>query len=186
MENIKKIKVADLVKNYNDLTSIDAQENYIKSIVIRSYMPVLGKKLVIQNMFDKSIVNENGNIYVDMFINKINITFGILTMYTKLDFTRLDEEDASIFDDYDLLVESDLLNKIFAHIPEKELTQILTINDQVHETFYNKYKSTEAFVNSLINRFSTASGLLIESANNYLTELMKDKDTLNAIIKGLK
>lgn len=186
MKNTKKIKVAQLVENYNSLSSSEGKEDLIKSLVIREYMPVLEKKLVIQTMFDKSLVNDNGNVYVDMFINKINVTFGILAMYTRIDFNKSDDPENSLFDDYDLLMENDLLNKLFNYIPESELNQILTINDQVHETFYNKYKSTEAFVNSVIDRVSTVAGIFLESATDKLNELMQNEDVIKEMLKGLK
>lgn len=175
MENIKKIKVADMIKNYNSFATKEAQDNYIRSIIVRNYVPILEKKLVIQSMFDKSVINEDGNIYVDMFVNKINVTFGILTMYTRLQFVKADDTE-SLFDDYDLLVESNLLNEIFNCIEERELTQILTINDQVHETFYNKHKSTEAFVNSVVTRVKDMASIMSESLLSQLPSIFSQED----------
>ena len=162
----KKIKVLDFVNKYNK------EEITIDKILYRNYVPILEKKTVLQAMFDKSIVGEKGNRYVDMFANKINLTIAILVMYTNLDL----EDRNNFFKNYDLLCENGLLEKILSLIPEKELEFIYEINKQINDTFINKEKCVSAYVSDLVERFSNIFGMITASSNNALANILNDKE----------
>ena len=181
----KKITVSDFVKKYKQLSSDSLKERLIKSIITRTYVPVLEKKLFLQVMFDKSLVGEEPNRYVDMFLNSINITLAILGMYTKLNFEKTEENKTTMFEAYDMLAELDLLNVIFNEIPSSELTQISAINEQIMETYYNEHNSTQAFVTKLIDRFANTFGVLTKGSIDSLSEILNDEEKLNSVIDKL-
>lgn len=181
----KKITVSDFVKKYKQLSSDSLRERLIKSIIIRTYVPVLEKKLFLQVMFDKSLVGEESNRHVDMFLNSINVTLAILGMYTKLNFEKTEENKTTMFEAYDILAELDLLNIIFNEIPSSELTQISAINEQIMETYYNEHNSTQAFVTKLIDRFANTFGVLTKGSIDSLSEILNDEEKLNSVIDKL-
>ena len=181
----KKITVSDFVKKYKQLSSDSLKERLIKSIIIRTYVPVLEKKLFLQVMFDKSLVGEEPNRHVDMFLNSINVTLAILGMYTKLNFEKTEENKTTMFEAYDMLAELDLLNIIFNEIPSSELTQISAINEQIMETYYNEHNSMQSFATKLVDRFANTFGVLTKGSIDSLSDILNDEEKLNSVIDKL-
>lgn len=181
----KKITASDFVKKYKQLSSDSLRERLIKSIITRTYVPVLEKKLFLQVMFDKSLVGEESNRHVDMFLNSINVTLAILGMYTKLNFEKTEENKTTMFEAYDMLAELDLLNVIFNEIPSSELTQISAINEQIMETYYNGHNSIQAFATKLVDRFANTFGVLTKGSIDSLSEILNDEEKLNSVIDKL-
>ena len=181
----KKITVSDFVKKYKQLSSDSLRERLIKSIITRTYVPVLEKKLFLQVMFDKSLTGEEPNRHVDMFLNSINVTLAILGMYTKLNFEKTEENKTTMFEAYDMLAELDLLNVIFNEIPSSELTQISAINEQIMETYYNEHNSMQVFATKLVDRFANTFGVLTKGSIDSLSEILNDEEKLNSVIDKL-
>lgn len=181
----KKITVSDFVKKYKQLSSDSLRERLIKSIIIRTYVPVLEKKLFLQVMFDRSLTGEESNRHVDMFLNSINVTLAILGMYTKLNFEKTEENKTTMFEAYDMLAELDLLNVIFNEIPSSELTQISAINEQIMETYYNEHNSIQSFATKLVDRFANTFGVLTKGSIDSLSEILNDEEKLNSVIDKL-
>lgn len=180
------ITVKEFVDKYIKLSSDSLKDKLVESIIYRTYVPILEKKLFLQAVFDKSLTGQEPNRYVDVFVNKINVTIAILQLYTDLDFKKTEnDKDNKIFVDYDLLAENDLLNKIFNQIPESELKSFLSINDQITETFYNEHNSTEAFLMKLADRFSVTFGAIADGSINALLEVLNDEEKLNGIVDNL-
>lgn len=183
----KNISVKKFVDNYKKLTSDALKDNYIKSIIYRTYVPVLEKKLFLQVMFDNSLVGEEPNRYVDTFLNQINTTIAILQLYTDLDMRKNEGDKSSkTFEIYDMLASNDLLNLIFNEIPSNELKSILAINEQISETFYNQNNSTESFLTKLVDRFSNTFGAITNGSIDALLEVLNDEEKINSIISKAK
>lgn len=180
------ITVKEFVDKYIKLSSDSLKDKLVESIIYRTYVPILEKKLFLQAVFDKSLTGQEPNRYVDVFVNKINVTIAVLQLYTDLDFKKTEnDKDNKMFVDYDLLAENDLLNKIFNQIPESELKSFLSINDQITETFYNEHNSTEAFLTKLTDRFSVTFGAIANGSINALLEVLNDEEKLNGIVDNL-
>lgn len=183
----KNISVKEFIDNYKKLTSDTLKDNYIKSIIYRTYVPVLEKKLFLQVMFDNSLIGEEPNRYVDAFLNQINTTIAILQLYTDLDMRKNEGDKSSkTFEIYDMLASNDLLNLIFNEIPSSELKSILAINEQISETFYNQNNSTEAFLTKLVDRFSNTFGAITNGSIVALLEVLNDEEKMNSIISKAK
>ena len=183
----KNISVKEFVDNYKKLTLDTLKDNYIKSIIYRTYVPVLEKKLFLQVMFDNSLIGEEPNRYVDTFLNQINTTIAILQLYTDLDMRKNEGDKSSkTFEIYDMLASNDLLNLIFNEIPSNELKSILAINEQISETFYNQNNSTEAFLTKLVDRFSNTFGAITNGSIDALLEVLNDEEKINSIISKAK
>ena len=180
------ITVKEFVDKYIKLSSDSLKDKLVESIIYRTYVPILEKKLFLQAVSDKSLTGQEPNRYVDVFVNKINVTIAILQLYTDLDFKKTkNDKDTKMFVDYDLLAENDLLNKIFNQIPESELKSFLSINDQITETFYNEHNSTESFLTKLADRFSVTFGAIADGSINALLEVLNDEEKLNGIVDNL-
>lgn len=167
----RKIDVPEFIRRYNLLKTDEQRDEFVKSIIWRTYCPVLEKKIVLQTILEKSITTgKNGIQYIDMFLSKINMTTTILILYTKLNIVKTDDSSTNAFQDYDLLFENGLLDQICAIVGEHELDELMTINGLLMDNFHEENKNIEAYIAKYTEAFATTIGVF---ANEGISELMK-------------
>lgn len=167
----RKIDVPEFIRRYKLLKTDLQKSEFVRSIIWRTYCPVLEKKIVLQTILDKSIVEGPNKVkYIDCFLSKINMTIAILILYTKLDIVKNDESKTNAFQDYDLLFENKIFDKIYHIIGENELSELITINGLLMDNFHEENKSIESYVAKYTEAFASTVGIL---ANEGIFELMK-------------
>ena len=180
--------VKEFVEKYNTLSNETLKNKLVQEIVKKEYVPILKKRLVLENMLKKSILEDkNGVRYIDMFVSKLNFTCVVLALYTNLDLTK--ENDYDVYNDYDLLVSNDILPKIMEEINQDEINRLLSINKQIMDTFYNKEKTTEAFINRAITQCTTVLGSMLNAGLEHYAQEDSDYSgakNLKTIIENFK
>ena len=189
IKGVFKMTVKEFVEKYNLLMDASSKQKLVEAIIVNEYVPVLKKRLVLENMLKKSIIEDkNGNRYIDMFVNQINFSCIVLALYTKFDLTRKD--DSSVYDDYDLLVSSGSMEHIMKAMNGEEINRLISINKQVMDTFYNKEKTTEAYINKLITQCTTVFGSMCNSGLEQLSRTLQDEnkelDIIDFVIDTVK
>ena len=189
MSDTKKILVSDFIEQYNKLTDEGLKNKKIKSIIKRTYCPILEKKLILDLMLTKSI-NEGSVKYIDLFVNRINFIAAIISLYTTLLPEKDENEISKTYEMYDLLVENDILNKILENIGEKEIAELTSINGVVMDNWYAVNKSTEAYVNNFIEtasrKFGAYLGVGLEKMADALGDEVKMQRATNFLDEILK
>lgn len=182
MENMnKKYTIKEFVEKFEKLSSDQLKENMIKSIISREYAPVLEKKVVLDAMFEKSLMEKDGIKYVDKFLLNINMTFAILCLYTTFQF---DKDGGVLFDDYDLLVKHNIFDIILMKIGKREISELTNIVNNIEETFDNMH-TFEAYIAGQITRFSTMAGIVTKSGYEQLNKTLNDDKTMSKISENI-
>lgn len=177
----KKIAVKEFVDKYNSLET-EEQEDYFNTIIYRKYAPVLEKKVVLQTLLNKSIIkNEYDVDYLDLFLSRINTTIAILLLYTNLDIKKNDQSEENAFDDYDLLKENGLFDKICECIGEAEMTELGTINGLIIDTYLTQKHDPKYFISSNIARVSKIIAPAIKSGLEQVANVLKDNEKLDKV-----
>lgn len=174
MSETKKILVTEFVKQYKELTDDNLKDRKIKSIIRRTYCPILEKKIILDLMLSKSI-NEEGSKHIDLFVNRINFIAAIISLYTTLLPEKDENGTSKTYEMYDLLVENDILNKILENIGEKEIAELTSINGIVMDNWYGANKSTEAYVSNLIETVSRKFGVYIGVGLEKMADALGDE-----------
>ena len=178
-----KITVKDFVEGYLNLEEKEQQLEYVKGHVIRKYAPVLEKRVVLQTLLNKSIaVSEFGVEYLDLFISRINMVWAILILYTDIDTAKKGGDETNAFEDYDLLIENDLIEIISNIIGERELKELLSLNNLIIDAYEKQNTDLNAFVTKQVNRLGNIIGGLSEKALNRLADLVDDTDKMNVFV----
>ena len=178
------MKINECVENYSKLQSNAAKKAFIEKIVDNKYAPILTKRLVLESMLKKSIVTDNNGVrYIDMFVSQINFTCAVLALYTKLELPNTDEEETNIYEQYDLLVASDMLPQIMSAINQEELNRLISVNKQVMDNFYNKEKTTEAYISRTITQFTTVLGTMCNSGLEQISQIVDDEKKMKRLAK---
>ena len=187
--NETKILITEFVKQYNELTDDKSKDRKIKSIIKRTYCPILEKKIILDLMLSKSI-NEEGIKRIDLFVNRINFIAAIISLYTTLLPEKDENEIPKTYEMYDLLVENDILNKILENIGEREITELTSINGVVMDNWYAANTSTEAYISNLLEtasrKFGVYIGVGLEKMADALSDEVKMQRATNFLDKVFK
>ena len=177
MNEVKeRISISKFVERYNKLTSPQLKEKYIKEHIKNTYVPILQKKLILETMNSKSVV-ESPVKHIDMMVSKLNVVMAVLILYTDLEPDKQTNEDGATtpltWDAYDALKSSGLYEKILEAIGE-DLNELMAVQDQVLNSWHMSNKSTEAYVNNFIDTVSRRFGISVELLLDKLTEILED------------
>lgn len=180
MEENKKILITEFIEHFNGLQSDTAKQKYVSSIITRKYVPILEKKYLLQLMCEKSVVEEPVKS-IDLVVNKINFIMAILGLYTSIVCER-DENDApKSFEAYDLIKQYDVF-KYIAYDIETDLNELISINQEILDTWYATNTSTKAYVNELIETASRRFGITVEVLLDKLTGILEDETKMKKFI----
>lgn len=181
---IKRVDLYKLVENYNKRSSTKIKEEFLKSQI--KVVPYLGygtKMFLANNIVERCCLNGN-NVYMDSCKKYILYVYTLLKYWTNLD---IQENDLLV--QYDLLDQNDMVEKILALIPEKEIATFGTILDMKVNDLMTNNCNTQAFINNKLKEFypefSKAIMPFVEKLNNKLNTLDESKieKILNNVIR---
>lgn len=144
MAKITFTKLGLKVDKENEIINWNDQE-----IEIKQYLPVNEKLELISRIINNSA--EDMKFYN---VGKIEIftTLEIIFAYTNINFTDKQKEDVCKL--YDLFMSSDLMDEIFAHIPESELDWISDTVEDTIESIYSYQNSVMGILDAIKNDYS--------------------------------
>lgn len=184
MSENKKVLVTDFVNKCRTLTNEKLKNDYIASIMKRSYCPILEKKSVLDLMLEKSLTGKE-NKTIDLFVNKLNFYAAIILLYTYIIPDKDEKGVPKSYEMYDLLMEHNLMNSILERIGEREIGELTSINGLLLDNWYANNTSTKAYVNEVVNTASRRFGIAGELILEKLTEVLDDEVKMNKVTSVL-
>ena len=184
MSETKKILVTDFVKKYNEVKSVDLKERQIQGIIKRIYCPILEKKMILDLMLEKSVV-EDDIPRIDMFTNKLNFYAAIISMYTYIVPEKDENGVPKSYEMYDLLTENNIMNAILEIIGERELNELTSINGLLLDTWYSRNTSVQAYVSNLIETASRKFGVYAGVGMEKFADALDDETKMNRMANFL-
>ena len=184
MNETKKILVTDFIKKYNEVKSEDLKKKQVQGIIKRRYCPILEKKVILDLMLSKSII-EDDIPYIDMFTNKLNFYAAIISLYTYI-VPEIDESGKSkSYEMYDMLIENGLMSIILEEIGERELGELTSVNGLLLDTWHIKNTSAQAYVDNLVETASQKFGAYAGFGMDKLADVLSDEKKMNKIFSSL-
>lgn len=190
------------VEKYNSFSSESLKNDYLKSdLKVTAYLPFLRKDALATILAERSTykyesyTKEDGTIgQKKTDVIRVNSTVQYLLFCRVIieNYTNLTVETEGFFEEYDLLNESGLLDKIMQMIPEKEITEFKMICDMKKDDIVFNQSTPKAFINQQIERITTIASVTLKPVlDKLVTELEnmdeKDIDKLSkALERGLK
>ena len=169
------MKIKEFCKEYSN--RIDKlKEDYLNdNLHIKTYLPFLTKVTLADKLAKVTTLDKDtGNVNVKSDVNYLLFCRMIVEQYTDLQI-----ETEGFYEEYDLLNEFSLLDKIMQEIPEKEIAEFKMICDmKKSDLLQNKYEN-HAFIADQVDRFGTLIGVTLKPVLDKLaTELenMDEKD----------
>lgn len=173
----RKINVKEFCRRYDMTTSADVKAKMLNSIITRTYCPVLEKKVILQTMFDKTIVTgSNGVSHMDYFLSKVNMTTVTLMIYTNINVTKDENSETTAFDDYDMLRQRNLMDEIWNIIGQDELDELLSINSLILNNYMEENKTADAYVKKYVDAFATTLGVFMSEGITEFIDFVKGSE----------
>ena len=182
-------KIKEFCENYKNRATDKLKEDYLKDgLHIKTYLPFLTKITLADKLAKVTTLDKDtGNVNVKSDVNYLLFCRMIVEQYTDLQV-----ETEGFYEEYDLLNESGLLDKIMQTIPEKEIAEFKMICDmKKSDLLQNKYEN-HVFIADQVDRFGTLIGVTLKPVLDKLaTELENMDDSkiekLSKVLeKGLK
>lgn len=172
----ERISISNFVEGYNKLANEQLKDKYVKGHIKTTYVPILQKKLILEMMNEKAIV-ETPVKHIDMMVSKLNVVMAILVLYTDIEPDKQINEDSTAtpltWEAYDALKSSGLYGEILDAIGE-DLNELMSVQDQVLNSWHMANTSTEAFVSNIIDTASRRFGISIDLLLDKLTDILED------------
>lgn len=190
--------VSAFVKKYNEFQNQKSKDTLLQQMKKRDYVPVFDKCAMLQLAFDKSVNKmDNGIQYINMFVNKMNFRTTMLALYTNLTCDKITDKDGKetldVAGAYDLLKANGLWEKIDELIGEDELTECLSINQSIMDTWHEQYSTTQAWVMECVDHVVRTFSMMANDGMGKLVDMIEDpekfgkvKELVNGVIEKIK
>ena len=181
--------IKEFVEKYNAIATDRLKEDYLKDgLHIKAYLPFLTKMTLADKLAKVTTLDKDtGNINVKSDVNYLLFCRMIIEQYTDLQV-----ETEGFYEEYDLLNQSGLLDKIMQTIPEKEITEFKMIVDMKKDDLLFNHSTPKAFVNQQIERITNIASITLKPVLDKLATELENMDDekitklSKALEKGLK
>ena len=182
--NNERISINTFVERYNKLTNEQLKDKYIKEHIKTHYSPIFNKKIVLEAMNDKSVVEDSMGKYIDLTVSKINLVMAILVLYTDIEPEKDESGIPKAWETYDILKSTKLFDKILNNIGS-DIEELMTVQSQVLDTWYSRNTSTDAYIANLIDLASHKFGVYAGVGMEKLAEVLEDEAKMKKVIGAL-
>ena len=185
MSEIKeRITVSTFVERYSKLNNDQLKDKYVKEHVKITYAPILKKKLILEAMNDKSVVEGSTGKYIDLITSKLNLTMAVLVLYTDIEPDKNEDGQPLVCESYDSLQSLGLIGKILNAIGS-DVEELMNIQSQVMDTWYAQHTSTEAYIANLVEKASHKLGVYAGAGMDKIADVLSDEKKVNKIINAV-
>lgn len=162
-----KINVQKFVDGYNKCATAKTKETYLKKLNVKDYVDyevkiALAAKIVNASSYD---VEKPNVVRVNSPMRHVLFTYTVLSYYTDLDM-----HSDKMFEEYNILNKSDLIEVITNLIPEHELSEMAGIVAMTYDDFLINYREPHNFIASQIDKLGTLFEYLPDGALDKIAE----------------
>ena len=166
---MKTIKI--FVNEYRNIATDRLKEDYLKdNLHIKTYLPFLTKVTLADKLAKVTTLDKDtDNVNVKSDANYLLFCRTIVEQYTDLQV-----ETEGFYEEYDLLNESGLIDKIMQMIPEKEIGEFKMLCDMKKEDLIFNQSTPKAFINQQVERVSTILGVTLKPVLEKISEQIEN------------
>lgn len=147
------MKFDEFIELYENEGNVDKRNTFVKSHIIKSYIPLEEKDVRAQIIIDNSYYGEDGNFKVNSVAKYMFTFLTIVDMYTDIAINFKDG-----LNEYNKLNSLDVLEDIVSLINEKDLDEFRNIiNMKCDDMIINEYEP-HSFIKTQVERFGELIG----------------------------
>lgn len=165
--------IREFVEKHRAIATDRLKEDYLKdNLHIKTYLPFLTKVTLADKLAKVTTLDKDtGNVNVKSDVNYLLFCRTIIEQYTDLQV-----ETEGFYEEYDLLNESGLLDKIMQMIPEKEIGEFKMICDMKKDDIIFNQSTPKAFINQQIERITTIASVTLKPILEKLVDEFENLD----------
>lgn len=165
------MKIKNFTEKYSAIATDRLKEEYLNdNLHIKTYLPFLTKVTLADKLAKITALDKDtGNVNVKSDVNYLLFCRMIVEQYTDLQI-----ETEGFYEEYDLLNESGLLDKIMQMIPEKEITELKMICDMKKDDIIFNQSTPKAFINQQIERITTIASVTLKPILEKISEQIEN------------
>lgn len=162
------MKIKELVEKYNKNNYLDLS----KTLEVKKYLPIMKKYEIAQQVFAYSTSFENGLVKVDSLKKYLFFTITAMINYTNLEFSNEDEDGVSAIDEYDMLAENGLVDKIIECYADDYARSLSVLNDVFADEINNNNT-----IESILADLATNIGYSIDDLIDVIKKKIESMDS---------
>lgn len=167
------MKIREFTEKYNKIATNSLKNSFLnENIKVKTYIPYL-TKVTLADKLAKITMSDSktANVKINSSANYLLFLHIIIEQYTDLEI-----ETDGFYEEYDLLNEFGLIDKIMQLIPEKEIAELKMLCDFSKNDFLANQYETHAFISSQVTRFGELIGVTLKPVLEKLTEQLENMD----------
>lgn len=176
--------IRNFVEGYKNRIDV-LKEQYIKdNLKITTYVPFIKKVTYATTLAQSTMMDkETGNVKISSESNYLFFVRSIIELYTDLEI-----ENYAFYDEYDLLNESGLLDKIMQTIPEKEIGEFKMLCDIKQKDLITNQYEMHSYISNQVTRFGELIGVTLKPIMEKISEQLENMDEkdIDKIAKALE
>lgn len=167
------MKIKEFTEKYGAIATDRLKEDYLNgNLHIKTYLPFLTKVTLADKLAKITTLDKDtGNVNVKSDVNYLLFCRMIVEQYTDLQV-----ETEGFYEEYDLLNESGLLDKIMQTIPEKEIAEFKMICDMKKDDIIFNQSTPNAFINQQIERITNIASITLKPVLDKLATELENMD----------
>ena len=177
--------IREFVEKYEAIATDRLKEDYIKdNLHTKTYLPFLTKVTLADKLAKVTTLDKDtGNVNVKSDANYLLFCRMIIEQYTDLQI-----ETEGFYEEYDLLNESGLLDKIMQMIPEKEISEFKMLCDFKQKDLITNQYEMHSYISNQVTRFGELIGLTLKPIMEKFSDQLENMDEkdIDKIAKALE
>lgn len=175
---MNKITIETLATEYNNRATESLKDQYLEDILeIKKYIPFNLKVTLAEKLMEVTMYDKKKNVHVNSVAQYLLFCRIILENYTNITIGE------NFHEEYDLLKESGILDKIMTKIPEGEMAELNTVISMTREDVRTNAYEPHAFIAGQVERFGTLIGTILDPVIGKLADEVKNLD--NATVEKM-
>lgn len=187
------IKVKDFVDGYRKIVTENLKERYIKEkLEIKSYLPFLKKDAIATVLADKTTYQyktytkeDRATAQKKTDVIRVNSTAQYLLFCRVVieNYTNLEVETDGFFEEYDLLKQSGLLDKLMVGteqtaplIPADEIGELRQLLSLKQSDIMTNFANPQTYIQNQVTRFAELAGVTLKPVLDKIAESIEKMD----------
>lgn len=193
----EKITIKNFCNGYRECTTENSQKNYLKkNLEVKPYISFIMKETLANKLADITLFEyedyedadgqtkrrKTGNVKNNSSMNYLFFWRIVIEVYTNLQI-----ETEGFYEEYDMLDELGLMDKITEIIPNRELTEFKMICDMKKNDVIFNNTTPRAYVNQQVERFASISSFTLKTIFERIeTEINNiDEDKMDKLLNKI-
>ena len=175
---MNKITIETLATEYNNRATESLKEQSLEDVLeIKKYIPFNLKVTLAEKLMEVTMYDKKKNVHVNSAAQYLLFCRIILENYTNITIGE------NFHEEYDLLKESGILDKIMTKIPEGEMAELNTVISMAREDVRTNAYEPHAFIAGQVERFGTLIGTILDPVIGKLADEVRNLD--NATVEKM-